>query len=143
VNKHLTLVCIYVIIGVLMNGMSPREAQEIVMAAKDNFDRRVADKCVWHRWFAWKPVKADGKWRWLCTVGRKMKVKRAYPSIDSWSVQHSIVLHKYCLESELVFNALSDNDIIDERSRLPSVRPPAPAPAMVVAADSQVCNGTI
>lgn len=28
-------------------------------------------KAVWHRWFAWKPVKVNGKWAWMKFVQRK------------------------------------------------------------------------
>ena len=26
---------------------------------------------IWHRWFAWHPVRFNGEYRWLCYVERK------------------------------------------------------------------------
>ena len=37
----------------------------------------------WKRWFAWKPVKIEGEWKWCCMVYRK-PIPHTYVDYDDW-----------------------------------------------------------
>jgi hypothetical protein len=37
----------------------------------ETWDDYIARKTTWHKWFAWYPVEADGRFYWLETVLRQ------------------------------------------------------------------------
>lgn len=52
----------------------------------------------WIEWFAWKPVRVKGRWKWLRKVFRR-KIPQTYVDQDDWQ--------KY--EYGTVFDAIRDN----------------------------------
>ena len=88
------------------------------------FDEHVERVCRWHKWFAWKPVqiKTDNdtlRYVWLETVGRKKKLL-SYQS--EYGEKQYTGGTEYCDEYDLIPNALTDNEIVDntKESRLSS-----------------------
>ena len=59
----------------------------------------------WHKWYAWRPVKVDGNWKWRATVGRKYRLISAYdPEQDRRVRYHGHPL--YCTHDELLVKKL-------------------------------------
>jgi hypothetical protein len=38
----------------------------------------------WHRWFAWRPVKVNNKWKWFSYVYRK-EIMQTYVDYNDWT----------------------------------------------------------
>lgn len=90
-----------------------------VLTEDEKWDRNVQAKCRWHKWFAWHPVRIlDPETghtikTWLEIIGRKEAIYTYHH--DHYSSKPEIGRAKYCFAEDIVFNALQNNDIEDER----------------------------
>lgn len=90
-----------------------------VLTKSEEFAALIQEKCFWHKWFAWRPVKVIDPETghtikvWLEYVGRKMKV---YEYIaGEYTTKVTVGRSLYCFEEDLVYNALANNELIDLR----------------------------
>lgn len=86
----------------------------------EKFNQRVERMCRWHRWFAWYPITVNstevGKTstHWLEYVGRKKIITMTHSEFGRSTY---IGDPSYCVLEDLVYNALTDNEIVDLRDR--------------------------
>jgi len=88
------------------------------MTNTEKFDKRIQAECVWHKRFAWIPITVVQNGQhyrvWLEYVGCKKMVY--YRTDDDFGGYRDVIGRpKYCFIEDLLFNALKDSDIIDER----------------------------
>lgn len=88
------------------------------MTDNEKLERDIAKLCVWHKWFAWFPVRIvhpiTGRTYkvWLETVGRKCKVTNIS---DGYGSKEGVITEKYCFIEDMLVNTLNDNELIDNR----------------------------
>jgi hypothetical protein len=92
-----------------------------VLLKHEKLERKIQKECLWHKWFAWRPIRVlDSETGhtykvWLEYVGRK---KGVFSQRIDYGVKVEFVGRPiYCFEEDLVYNALVDNEIIDNRGR--------------------------